>query len=85
MSRPRYIMEGDYCYVQALPKQHGVTLPNTCPRCESSNLKDKGSFEKCLACGLRIIPDFDSIDEESRLYVDDFPGGPPDTLERFSQ
>lgn len=29
---------------------------NKCPQCGGTNLKDKGSFDKCLDCGHRIAP-----------------------------
>jgi hypothetical protein len=32
----------------------GSTLKNRCPACGSTNLKDKGSFEKCMDCGQRL-------------------------------
>lgn len=28
-----------------------------CPRCGSSDLKDKGSYDKCRQCGHSIVPD----------------------------
>jgi len=26
-----------------------------CPKCKDTNIKDKGSFSKCMKCGERII------------------------------
>jgi hypothetical protein len=31
-----------------------------CPNCGSRNIRDKGSFDKCMDCGERICGDFDS-------------------------
>lgn len=33
------------------------TMPHVCPRCESDNLLDNPSFDKCMDCGLRIHMD----------------------------
>lgn len=32
----------------------GFSYDGTCPECRSTNIKEKGSFDKCLDCGERI-------------------------------
>ena len=32
----------------------GIWQKGMCPHCRSLNLRDKGSFDKCMDCGLRI-------------------------------
>lgn len=32
----------------------GWQYDGKCPKCNSENIRDKGSYDKCLQCGLRI-------------------------------
>ena len=36
----------------------GMTLFGTCPDCESPNLRDKGSYLKCMNCGARLTMEY---------------------------
>ena len=31
-------------------------IPSGCPDCGSLNLRDRGSFDKCMDCGARFVP-----------------------------
>lgn len=33
---------------------NGFSYDGFCPKCRSSNIKEKGSWDKCLDCGFRI-------------------------------
>ena len=36
----------------------GMQLTGDCPDCGSGNTRDKGSFDKCMDCGLRITMEY---------------------------
>jgi len=36
----------------------GMTLPQSCPICGSNDMKDKGSYDKCMGCGERLTMEF---------------------------
>jgi len=41
-----------------------IPIPEKCPVCGSKNIRDKGSWDKCMDCGQRIISDqLRTIDE----------------------
>ena len=36
----------------------GMTLNGICPDCGSSEMKDKGSYDKCMGCGVRLTMEY---------------------------
>ena len=36
----------------------GISYDGQCPECGGHDMKDKGSFDKCMSCGLRIGADY---------------------------
>ena len=36
----------------------GMTLNGTCPDCGSNEMKDKGSYDKCMDCGERLTMEY---------------------------
>ena len=36
----------------------GVTLNGICPDCGSEEMKDKGSYDKCMGCGTRLTMEY---------------------------
>ena len=36
----------------------GVTLNGICPDCGSEEMKDKGSYDKCMGCGARLTMEY---------------------------
>jgi len=35
-----------------------MTLNGICPDCGSSEMKDKGSYDKCMGCGARLTMEY---------------------------
>ena len=36
----------------------GMTLSGICPDCGGSEMKDKGSYDKCMGCGARLTMEY---------------------------
>ena len=36
----------------------GVTFSGICPDCGGSEMKDKGSYDKCMGCGARLTMEY---------------------------
>ena len=36
----------------------GMTLPEECPDCGSRDMQDKGSYDKCRGCGIRLTMEY---------------------------
>ena len=36
----------------------GMTLNGICPDCGGSEMKDKGSYDKCMGCGTRLTMEY---------------------------
>ena len=36
----------------------GMTLNGICPDCGGSEMKDKGSYDKCMGCGARLTMEY---------------------------